>query len=124
MKKNKFTSYVFSCLGVAACVSLYSCGGNKENDKFQSEAEFLEFLKNKAREENVTLDDNKLKDFVDKNWKTASKKTFEFTNNIKNEITEQTNPGQSNTNPNSGKQNTSQTSSEEQNLSQSNTNTN
>ena len=33
MKKNKFTSYIFSCLGVAACFSLYSCGGNKEKNE-------------------------------------------------------------------------------------------
>lgn len=82
ISQNKFASSLFSCLGVAACVAFSSCG-KKDNDKFKSADEFEEFLQDKAKERGFIIDDDKLTKFANDNWKTASKKTFQFPEEIK-----------------------------------------
>lgn len=104
ISQNKFASSLFSCLGVAACVAFSSCG-KKDNDQFKNSNEFADFLKSKAQNEQVTFKSDDLTKFANDNWKTASKKTFQFTEAIKkqiagedsdNEDEEMTDPDQSN----------------------------
>ena len=104
ISQNKFASSLFSCLGVAACVAFSSCG-KKDNDQFKNANEFAEFLKSKAKERDFSIDDDQLTEFANANWKTANKKTFQFTEAIKkqiagedldNEDEEMTDPDQSN----------------------------
>lgn len=85
ISQNKFASSLFSCLGVAACVAFSSCG-KKDNDQFKNANEFAEFLKSKANNENIDLGESNLETFAKANWKTASKKTFQFTEAIKKQI--------------------------------------
>lgn len=85
ISQNKFASSLFSCLGVAACVAFSSCG-KKDNDQFKNANEFAEFLKSKAQERGVSIDDDQLTKFANDNWKTANKKTFQFTEEIQNQI--------------------------------------
>lgn len=85
ISQNKFASSLFSCLGVAACVAFSSCG-KKDNDQFKNANEFAEFLKSKAKERGVSIDDDQLTEFANANWKTANKKTFKFTEAIKKQI--------------------------------------
>lgn len=86
ISQNKFASSLFSCLGVAACVAFSSCGKGEDNDKFKNANEFAEFLKSKANNENIDLGESNLETFAKANWKTASKKTFQFTEAIKKQI--------------------------------------
>ena len=85
ISQTKFASSLFSCLGVAACVAFSSCG-KKDNDQFKNANEFAEFLKSKAKERGVSIDDDQLTEFANANWKTANKKTFKFTEEIQNQI--------------------------------------
>ena len=120
ISQNKFASSLFSCLGVAACVAFSSCG-KKDNDKFQSENEFAEFLKSKAQNEQVTFKSDDLTKFANANWKTASKKTFKFTEAIKKQIAgedsdnedEELNPDQEQPNPGTEQQNQEQQNTEQ-----------
>lgn len=106
ISQNKFASSLFSCLGVAACVAFSSCG-KKDNDQFKNANEFAEFLKSKAQNEQVTFKSDDLTKFANTNWKTASKKTFQFTEAIKKQIAgedsdnenEELNPDQEQPNP-------------------------
>lgn len=112
---------------MAACVAFSSCG-KKDNDKFQSEKEFLEFLKSKAKERGVSIDDDKLKSYANNNWNTASKKTFQFTEAIKKQIAgedsdnenEELNPDQEQQNPDPEQQNQEQQNTEQPNPKQTN----
>ena len=127
ISQNKFASSLFSCLGVAACVAFSSCG-KKDNDKFQSENEFAEFLKSKAQNEQVTFKSDDLTKFANANWKTASKKTFKFTEAIKKQIAgedsdnenEELNPDQEQQNPDPEQQNQEQQNTEQPNPKQKN----
>lgn len=112
ISQNKFASSLFSCLGVAACVAFSSCG-KKDNDQFKNANEFAEFLKSKAKERGVSIDDDQLTKFANDNWKTANKKTFQFTEAIKKQIAgedldnenEELNPDQEQPNPDPEQQN-------------------